>query len=223
MNNGGLSASWSDKGLLMAELKLLMLPPARRKRAMSQMGREVQKQTRLNVRQQRDVNGRSFKERKRRRTQKGRMLSGFVRRGNMRQKASNNSVVIGFKNDVVARLAYEHQYGTTKEVKARKMSSSQSTEWERAPATRQQAQEMNTLGFRVEAKGGKKRRVSQAWIIKHLTKKQALGILYELKDTEEKKTSWETVLPARKFFANDTQWVRAMAIKAVTNEYRKGR
>lgn len=223
MSKSGLSAKWSGDGLLMAELKLLSLSPARRKRAMSQIGREVQKQTRLNVRKQRDVKGRSFKGRKKRRTKKGRMLSGFVRRGNMRQRASSTSVNIGFKNDVMARLAYEHQYGTTKKIKARKMSSSQARKWETSPATRLQAQEMNALGFRVEAKGGKKRRVSQAWIIKYLTKKQALGILYDLKDGEQKKASWETVLPARKFFANDTQWVRAMTVNVMQNEYRKGR
>ncbi|MBJ7536955.1 phage virion morphogenesis protein [Marinomonas transparens] len=223
MSSHGLSAKWTGDGLLMAELKLLSLTPARRKRAMSQMGREVQRQSRRNVKQQRDVNGRSFAARKKRRTKKGRMLSGLVKRGNMRQRAKTNSVTIGFKNDVMAHLAYEHQYGTTKKVKARKMSSSQSAEWEKAPATRQQAQEMNALGFRVAAKGGKKRRVSQAWIIEHLTKKQALGILYELKGSEHKKPSWETVLPARRFFASDAQWVRAMAASVMTNEYRKGR
>ena len=223
MSKSGLSASWSNDGLLMAELNLLTLPPARRKRAMSQIGREVQKQARLNVRKQRDVNGRLFEGRKKRRTKKGKMLSGFVKSKNMRQKASPNSVTIGLKNDLMARIAYEHQMGMKRKVRARRMSNAQKEAWKDDEATRKQAVAMNALGFRVAAKGGKKRRVSQSWIMKNLTKFQSLGILYTLKDGESSMSSWDTILPERRFFPNDAAWVRAMTIEVMTNEYRKGR
>jgi len=207
----------------MAELKLLTLPPARRKRAMSQIGREVQKQARINVRQQRDVSGRSFEGRKKRRTKKGKMLSGLVKSKNMRQKASPNDVTIGFKNDMMARIAYEHQMGMRRKAKARRMSNEQKEAWKNDEATRKQAVAMNALGFRVAAKGGKKRRVSQTWIMKNLTKFQALGILYALRAGESRVSSWDTILPDRKFFPNDAKWVRALTIEVIKNEYRKGR
>ena len=220
--DSGVRASWQGASLLEAQLQLLMLPPKRRKRAMAQMGREVVKQSRKNVRSQRDVSGKAFADRHKKRSRKGKMLSGFVKGRNIRQKASSDKVTIGFKNDAMGRMANAHQTGQKQIVKAQKMSEKAKSEWEKSPATRAQAKALNQLGFRVEMKGGKKRKVSQAWIMENLTKLQALGIIFKLNEEREGKQSWQVNLPAREFFSNDARWVEAMAVRVVKAEYRKG-
>lgn len=221
--DSGVRARWSGINALQAELQLLSLTPARRKRAMSQIGREVTKQTRKNVRSQTSVRGSMFDPRKKKRTRKGKMLSGFVKGRNIRQKATGHSVEVGFRNDLMGRMANEHQSGTRTTFKAKPMSSSQKKDWREQPATRAQASAMIRLGFRVERKGGRKKRVSQAWIMKSLTRLQALGVLYKLNNDRQGKQSWTIELPAREFFANDAAWVKDMATAVMRAEYQKGR
>ena len=221
--DSGVSATWQGVSLVEAQLKLLALTPKRRKRAMSQIGREVVKQARKNVRTQKDIRGRSFAKRHKKRIKKGKMLSGLVKGRNIQQKASVTGVTIGFKNDQLGRLAQAHQSGQRQIVKAQKMSQKTKATWENEPATRAQAREMNRLGFKLEVKGGKERKVSQAWIIKHLSKLQALGILYKLNDERKGKQSWQVNLPAREFFPNDAAWVRSMAVRVVQTEYKRER
>lgn len=223
MPDSGLRVNWQGVSLLEAQLRLLTLTPQRRKRAMSQMGREVVKQTRKNVRNQKSVKGRSFADRNKKRSKKGKMLSGFVKGRNIRQKATADKVTIGFKNDGMARMANAHQTGQKQTVKAKKMSQQTKAEWKNSPATRSQAREMNRLGFKVEKKGGKTRKVSQAWIVNNLTKLQALGVLYKLNNDKKGKQSWQVTLPAREFFPNDAAWVRAMAVRVVQTEYKRER
>jgi len=219
--DSGVRTSWGGESLLAAQLRLLMLPPRRRKRAMAQMGREVVKQSRKNVRTQRDVRGRAFADRQKKRSKKGKMLSGFVKGRNIRPKANSDRVTIGFKNDRMGRFANAHQLGQQHTARAQKMSEAAKVEWENSPATRAQAKAMSQLGFRVEIRGGRKKRVSQAWMMANLNRLQALGILYKLNGESEGKQSWEVDLPAREFFSNDARWVQAMAVRVVQTEYRR--
>lgn len=221
--DSGIRAVWQGKQALQAELQLLSLTPQRRKRAMAQMGREVKKQTRRNVRNQASTRGRSFDSRKKKRTRRGKMLSGFTRGRNFKHRATGHNVEIGFRNNLMGKMAREHQEGSRTTYKAKPMTASQKKDWREKPATRAQAAAMNRLGFRVERKGGLKKRVSQAWIIKNLTRLQALGILYKLDNDRQGKQSWTIALPAREFFANDAAWVRQMATAVMQYEYQKGR
>lgn len=216
-DKSGLSAFWKGEGALAAELKLLTLPRERRKRALGQIGREVKKQARKNVRNQANVRGQRFADRKKKRTRKGRMLSGFVRGGNIRHKSSDTNVSIGFKNEVMGRLAAAHQYGSSETVRAKPMSPAKLKEWERSPATKQQAKEIQKLGFKV----GKKR-VSQKYIAERLTRIQALALINKLEGDKAGKQSWESGLPAREFFPNDAQWVKQMAFEVITKEINRG-
>lgn len=218
-----VSAKWSGTAALEAELKLLTLSDKRRKRAMAQIGREVKKQTRKNVRNQASTRGSGFEERKKKRTRKGKMLSGFTRGKNLKHKATGHNVEVGFRNSVMGKMAREHQEGSKTVFKAKPMTASQKKDWREKPATRAQASAMNRLGFRVERKGGRKKRVSQAWIMKNLTRLQALGILYKLNNDRQGEQSWTIKLPAREFFANDAAWVKEMATAVMRAEYQKGR
>ncbi len=220
----GVSAFWRGETALNAELKLFMLPKERRKRALGQMGREIKKQSRKNVKQQRSVNGEGFKDRRKARTREGQMLSGFVKGSNIRQRTRGLSVTVGFKNSVMGRMAKAHQEGQTQTIKAKKMSEQQKSDWRSEPATQAQANAILRLGWATSRRrDGKRKKISRQYIMENLTKLQALGMLYELNNKRKGKQSWQVNLPAREFFPNDARWVKQMAFDVVKNELGKGR
>lgn len=221
--DSGVRASWAGESALVAELKLMMLPPERRKRALGQMGREVKKQARKNVKTQRNVRGEGFKERKKQRTRNGEMLSGFVKGANIRQRTKGNSVSIGFKNTVMGRMARAHQEGQSMTMRAKPMSKQLKEKWHGEEASMAQADAMIRLGFKRKTSSGIEKPVSRIWIVENYTKWRALGILYTLNNKRQGKKSWQVELPAREFFPNDSQWVKAMAFDVVKTELAKGR
>ena len=177
----GLSAFWRGETALNAELKLFMLPKERRKRALGQMGREIKKQSRKNVKQQRSVNGEGFQERRKARTRKGQMLSGFVEGSNIRQRTRGLSVTVGFKNDMMGKMARAHQEGQTQNIKAKKMSAQQKEDWRNEPATQAQANAILRLGWATSRRrDGKRKKISRQYIMENVTKLQALGTLVRI-------------------------------------------
>ncbi|WP_417790770.1 phage virion morphogenesis protein [Terasakiella pusilla] len=221
--NSGVSAFWRGEGALAAELKLLTLPRARRKRALGQIGREVKKQARKNVRNQRNIRGEAFQKRRKERTREGEMLSGFVKGSNIRQRSREMSVTVGFKNDVMSRMAAAHQEGQTQTIRARPMSEKQKSDWRNEPASQAQANAILRLGWSTSRRrDGKRKKISRKYIKENLTKLQALGLLHELNGRRQGKKSWKTKLPAREFFPNDAQWVKQMAFEVITKELNRG-
>lgn len=221
--NSGLSAFWRGESALAAELKLLSLPREKRKRALGQIGREVKKQARKNVRNQRNTRGQAFQERRKQRAREGEMLSGFVKGSNIRQKSKEMSVTVGFKNDVMGKMAAAHQEGQTQTIRAKPMSVKQKNDWRNEPASQAQANAILRLGWSTSRRrDGKRKKISRKYIMENLTKLQALGLLHELNGKRQGKKSWQTKLPAREFFPNDAQWVKQMAHDVITKELNRG-
>ncbi len=222
--NSGLSAQWRGEGALAAELRLLTLPRKRRKRALGQIGREVKKQARKNVRNQRNTRGEAFKERRKKRTREGEMLSGFVKGRNIRQRSREMSVTVDFKNQVMGKMAAAHQKGQSQVMRAKPMSEKQKNDWRNEPASQAQANAILRLGWSSSRRrDGKRKRISRKYIMENLTKLQALGLLHELNGRRQGKKSWQTKLPAREFFPNDAQWVKQMAFDVITKELIRGK
>lgn len=213
-----MQADWSGELSLRHQLQLMALPAQRKRRINQKIGRAVIKQTRQNVRRQQSTTGQSFDKRKKKRRLRGKMLSGFTRGSNIKQRVTPSGTTVGFKNNALAKAAWAHQYGHKQTVtKAQQMRKAR--DWKDKPATSEQAAAMNRLGFRVEYRGGRKRKVSRAWIKKNLTRWQALGILRDLdQNRPQPKESWETELPARPFFANDSRWVAELANTIIRDE-----
>ena len=222
--NSGLSAHWRGEGALAAELRLLTLPRKRRKRALGQIGREVKKQARKNVRNQRNTRGEAFKERRKKRTREGEMLSGFVKGRNIRQRSRELSVTVDFKNQVMGKMAAAHQKGQSQVMRAKPMSSQQVNDWKNEPATMEQARAILRLGWvSSRRRDGKRKKISRKYIVENLTKYQALGLIHKLKNKRDGKKAWRIELPAREFFPNDAQWVKQMAFDVVTKELNRGK
>ncbi|WP_394178482.1 hypothetical protein [Marinomonas posidonica] len=229
MNSSGLQAFWRGEHAINAELQMLRLPRHRKKRALAQMGREVKKQSRKNVKNQSSTQGKRFKQRRKPRTRKGLMLSGLVKGANIRQRTKGNAITVGFKNAQMGRVANEHQEGITRTFNARKMSEQQKADWRTEPASMAQANAIMRFGYRWRErdKDGKRKKISRRYIVENLTKWQALGLLNELKHGKGGRKggvkSWQTVLPSREFFSNDTQWVKQMAHDVMKAELSRGK
>ncbi|MEO9655910.1 hypothetical protein [Marinomonas sp.] len=225
MNKSGLQAFWRGEHAVNAELKMLMLPAERKQRALNQMGREVKKQSRKNVKHQRNTKNKPFQERRKQRSREGQMLSGFVKGSNIRQRRKgNSSITIGFKNNFMGRMARVHQEGQTQTMRARKMSESLKDDWRNEPATQAQANAILRLGWATSRRrDGRRKKISRQYIMENLTKLQALGMLYELNNKRKGKQSWQVALPSREFFSNDAQWVKQMAHDAMKAELSRGK
>lgn len=224
--DSGVKAFWRGESALAAELRLMALPRERRKRALGQIGREVKKQARKNVKNQVTTSGKAFKQRVRKRTREGEMLSGFVKGSNIRQRSREMSVTVDFKNDVMGRMATEHQKGKKQTMRARPMSAQQVEEWKNEEASMEQASAIMRFGYRWNERGAdgkRKARLSRRWIVENLTKWQALGLLFKLKNRQQGKKTWQADLPAREFFPNDAQWVKRMAFDVITKELNRGK
>ncbi len=211
-----ITAQWQGLLSLYDELRYAQLTPIKKRRLNQKISRAVVKQTRKNVRGQKDLRGRKFKERHKKRSRRGKMLSGLVKGNNIKQRITPDTTTIGF--GALGKRAWANQYGHSQTV-TKQQQSRLASSWKDKPATTEQAAAMIRLGFRLEKKGGIKKRVSRKWIKDNLSRWQALGILYDLKNgTDSSHDSWKTETPAREFFANDTDWVKQTAIDIARQE-----
>lgn len=189
---------------LQKQLEVLRMPTALRRRLLSRTAKEVIKDSKKRVRNQTDLNGNPFEERKRKRRRK--MLSGLAKR----QKVVRNdgtAATIGFNKSNDARIAAKHQFGDEQMVSASSLPKGNSSK--NGDATRRQAKALLEAGYKIPRKGGKgTKKPSQKWIMENLTVGKAGAILRWLRDQDETaKTSWKVKLPARSFLGASNEEV----------------
>lgn len=190
-------------------IRVMQLPPAKRRQLLGGIGREIKRQGARNLRGRHDIDGKPWEPRKRGNNRK------LLRRLN-RQIAPNvttqNAVEVSFKG-VVAKQQHD---GFTKLMNATAVASETGN---RAhydePATRRQAKELRDEGYRVRVAGTKKwRRPSLRWITDNLKQKQA-GLVLKIMRDEPQKKSWVTTIPARHFLGMTAAQINS----AVNNIY----
>ncbi|UUA73090.1 phage virion morphogenesis protein [Cellvibrio sp. QJXJ] len=173
-------------------LKLLTLPPAKRKRVMTQIGKRLHAETRRRLRTNKDVTGVPFAPRKEKR--KGRM---FRKLGNAAYYKSTDAYTeISFKG-LAGVIAKEHQEGQRVVYTAAQAEKDYGTPDYDEPATRKQAKSLRDAGFKIK-RGKKWQAPSLMWITKNLKLGQAGLILKALRDEVSKKR-WIIELPERAF------------------------
>ena len=208
---------------LKRQLQLLALPPAKKRRILGQVGRQLQKKTRANIRAQRDIYGRSFAKRTakdRPAKQRRKLLRKMGRQ--LTQKTTDRQVEVGFKG-IAGSIASQHHFGEKRTVTAtafkREMKKRRKgEEYFDKPATKEQAKVLvKQLGFR-----SKKRRYSQHWIRNNLTIGMAGAIIKKMRDEQglpkRSNSSWIVETPARPFFGATTQVASAMAAEIIEQE-----
>ena len=195
-----------DTGRAQEQLKLLALPPKKRKRLVWRAASELKKLAARNVRQQQDPDGNGWAPRKR---GKRKMLRGLPKLLEIR--APRQDVVeLGFAKGTMSAhagiIAGTHQRGHTYKVTAasrRRIAPSDGGKLK--PATKAQARKLRELGFK--RPGQRKRSYRSAsigWITANLNYAQAGLLIKKLKD-EPVAESWEIELPARPFLGANAQ------------------
>lgn len=190
---------------LKQQISLITMSPRQRRRLINFVCRRVIRDSKQRVKQQVDLQGRAFEPRKRKRARK--MLSRLVRFLRV-TSLSGQRGVISFFNKRTGKIAADHQYGATTTVTANSLKDG-GTGHEK-PATRKQAKELLSLGFKVRRPTGKGwQKPSQKHIIENYSRGQAGIIIRSMRDDagEKTKSSWKTVLPARAFLGATKQEV----------------
>jgi hypothetical protein len=205
-----ISVNFSGHLSAIKRLQLLQLPPAKRRKILGGIGREIKRQSIRNLRAQRDVEGKPWAQRKR---GGGRKLLRRLSRQVAANIVTGDSVQIGFKG----RVAYQQHEGITQLMSAAKMQREGKGNSNDDPATKKQAKALRAEGYKIKVKGSKKWRApSLKWITQNLAQKQAGLILRILRDETPKK-AWVINVPARQFLGATHAQVGAFIDKVYDN------
>ena len=212
---------------LQKQLQILALPEATRRRLLFRVARQIMRDSKKRVSAQRDLDGRPYAPRRRRRKRARKMLARLVRRLAVVRNDSEQAV-LGFKNAFEGAIGYRHQHGETETFTAAKLKRRSGDNGSRSdPATRLQAIALREAGFTIQKrkkKGGK--RPTLKWVTENLTIGQAGSILRELREAGgyQPKSHWKTVVPARSFLgATDAEINRYVQdiFEQITQEIRR--
>lgn len=175
-------------------LQLMTLPGPKRRRMLSQMGRQIQRTARKRMRQQQNINGTPWEPRK---DGSGKKMMRRIGR-QMYHKANPDFAEISFRGPA-GRIAREQQEGSREVVTASQARSRAGQPRYDDNATRKQAKALRAAGYKVRRKGTKGwKKPSLKWIEENLKQGQAGLVLKILRD-EASQASWDIVLPPRSF------------------------
>ena len=197
------------RGLLGAEeqLALLNLPPQLRRRLLNNVSKRVRSMSRKRVREQQNLDGTPFAERKGSAKGKKKMEAGLAKLLQV-TRVSSDEAELGWKNALTRWVAAQQHNGVSE-----RRTAAQMRRWNKVPpgiaCTDKQAKRLRRLGFRVRKKGKKAlARPSVAWIQEHVNYAKA-GLLIRILDDEKAESSgaqsWEIKLPKRQFLGPGTE------------------
>jgi len=172
-----------------------MSSPAGRRKTLKAIGRQVLKNARQRTKAQTDLNGNHYKKHARGRKRK--MLVRLTRAKNMNiVSASENHVLVGFKNRFQEVIAAKQQFGHVEHMSAEKMRQRKGTPPSGANASRRQAKALLDAGYKRKPAGKANTKPSLKWITQNMSVGQAGVILRAMRGSKE---TWETTLPKRSF------------------------
>jgi phage virion morphogenesis protein len=194
------------------QLALLTLDKKTRQRLLNKLGSTVAKNTRKNIRANRDPDGHQWKKRQKGR---GKMLKGFTKKLKHYQRNNNYDLFVGWPS-ARGSVAYQHQYGIAQEsgLTARKRQAKKQKEPSKDdPATREQARALRDLDFRFKPQGRQKRgkKPTLKWVIENMTLGEAAKNIQELENKTPAR-SWSIARPERRLIGISPKRV-AMTIK----------
>ena len=196
------------RGLLSveAQLALLELPPQLRRRLLNNVSKRVRSMSRKRVREQQNLDGTAFAERKGSAKGKKKMEAGLAKLLQV-TRVSSDEAELGWKNALTRWVASQQHNGVSE-----RRTAAQMKRWNKVPpgiaCTDKQAKRLRRLGFRTRQKGKKTlTRPSVAWIQEHVNYAKA-GLLIRILNDEKTETSgaqsWDITLPKRQFLGVET-------------------
>lgn len=184
-----------------AQLALLELSPQLRRRLLNNVTKRVRSMSRKRVREQKNLDGSPFAERKGSAKGKKKMEAGLAKLLQV-TRVSSDEAELGWKNALTRWVASQQHNGASE-----RRTASQMRRWNKVPpgvaCTDKQAKRLRRLGFRTRQKGKKSlTRPSVAWIQEHVNYAKA-GLLIRILNDEKTETSgaqsWDITLPKRQF------------------------
>lgn len=219
-----ISAKWDERSVLTTKeiLKALALKPAKRKRLLWRVAKNIATESKRNIRQQRTPDGKAWEPRKnRRKGQKKKMLLGLQRLIVVSGQSNQNSAKItlnrgSYKSGMHgAALGSVHSKGQT--VTRTKNSTKRLNKSKKGYCTRKQAKALKDLGYKVRARrinpdapANKWKSPTIAWMTKNVKQSQVSYLFITLQEKAglTKEGSWVIDLPSRKFMGASRTKVR---------------
>lgn len=189
-----------------AQLALLDLSPQLRRRLLNNVTKRVRSMSRKRVREQKNLDGSPFAERRGSSKGKKKMEAGLAKLLQV-TRVSSDEAELGWKNALTRWVASQQHNGVTE-----RRTAAQMRRWNKVPpgiaCTDKQAKRLRRLGFRTRQKGKKTlTRPSVAWIQEHVNYAKA-GLLIRILNDEKTETSgaqsWGITLPKRQFLGVET-------------------
>lgn len=198
------------------QLELYRLPPAKKRRVNQKLARKIRTAARKRIREQRDLQGKSYKARKEKK--RGKMLRGLSKQ--LRVTSTEHEGVIDFASPVTAKIARLQQEGLDEKVTKAEALKTLNKKSNDLPATNKQARRLRKAGFKRKRTNGKGFvNASNAWIRENLTQGQA-GIVMRKLEGKVSKNAWIIKGTARSFLGankQDTQVLTEVITSSIGN------
>ena len=210
-----IGAKWDERSVLTTQeiLKALALSPAKRKKLLWRVAKNISIESKRNIRQQRTPEGKQWESRKKRRKgQKKKMLTGLIRLISVSGQSNQNSAKItlnrGSYKSGMHGAAIGNVHSKGRSVTRTKNNTKCLNKPKSGYCTRKQAKALKALGYTVwarqinpEAKSNKRKSPTITWITKNVKQKQVAFLFKKLQEEAglTKDGSWVINLPPRKF------------------------
>lgn len=209
-----------------AQLALMELRPQLRRRLLNNVTKRVRSMSRKRVREQKNLDGSPFAERKGSAKGKKKMEAGLAKLLQV-TRVSPYEAELGWKNALTRWVASQQHNGVSE-----RRTAAQMRRWNKVPpgvaCTDKQAKRLRQLGFRVRVKGKKNlTKPSVAWIQEHVNYAKA-GLLIRILNDERTESSgaqsWDITLPKRQFLgvqsSNETRELVNQVFEQILNSPR---
>ena len=209
-----------------AQLALMELRPPLRRRLLNNVTKRVRSMSRKRVREQKNLDGSPFAERKGSAKGKKKMEAGLAKLLQV-TRVSPDEAELGWKNALTRWVASQQHNGVSE-----RRTAAQMRRWNKVPpgvaCTDKQAKRLRQLGFRVRVKGKKNlTKPSVAWIQEHVNYAKA-GLLIRILNDERTESSgaqsWDITLPKRQFLgvqsSNETRELVNQVFEQILNSPR---
>lgn len=209
-----------------AQLALMELRPPLRRRLLNNVTKRVRSMSRKRVREQKNLDGSPFAERKGSAKGKKKMEAGLAKLLQI-TRVSPDEAELGWKNALTRWVASQQHNGVSE-----RRTAAQMRRWNKVPpgvaCTDKQAKRLRQLGFRVRVKGKKNlTKPSVAWIQEHVNYAKA-GLLIRILNDERTESSgaqsWDITLPKRQFLgvqsSNETRELVNQVFEQILNSPR---
>lgn len=215
----GLGFNESDLKKFLNDLKLISLPPKKKKEIVIRALRKMKKIAVSNTSNQREPDGTAWKPRKKGDKKMLRKIAGKLNTQNETDKGK-----LYYKLNQTSRIAAEHQYGLPVNFKFKTNENSQTQKNYDSPCTPAQAKKLRDLGYKIYVGKRKKklRPASIGEIRSTITMGQASRIIRNMSNNAPSRGLRNWIIPTvKRPFLDEREQENAKVITEIINQFMK--